>query len=121
MTIVAARELQRFGVRVNAIAPSARTRLTEGSLCTAELVRPAEDPNAFDRWDPANTSPLVAFMAAADCPISGQLFRVGGGRLTLDTGWRVAERYAKDGRWEIEELRAALADVPTAPPPLSLD
>lgn len=118
MTIVAARELERFGVRANAIAPVARTRLTEATPGIGDRIQPPEEAGAFDFYDPANVSPLVAFLATADCPISGQVFGVGGGEISHDTGWVVADRFTKDGRWGIDELAIALKDVPTGPPPI---
>jgi NAD(P)-dependent dehydrogenase (short-subunit alcohol dehydrogenase family) len=117
LTLVAARELERFGVRVNAIAPIARTRLTEATPGISERVQAPEDPDAFDYWDPANISPLVAYLSTVDCPLTGQVFSVGGGDVSLDTGWTITERFSKDGRWEIEELGSALKGVPAGPPP----
>lgn len=118
LTIVGARELARYGVRANAIAPVARTRLTEATPGMGERVQPPSDPNAFDIWAPANVSPLVAYLATRDCPINGQVFGIGGGNISFDTGWSVQERYRKDGRWEIDELAAVLKDLPSEPAPI---
>src|SRR3989454_12787311 len=59
-TVIAAQELTRYGVRVNAIAPAARTRMTEATPGLSEVVKAPADPGAFDVWDPGNVSPLVA-------------------------------------------------------------
>lgn len=78
MTVVLARELDKYGVRVNAIAPIARTRMTEGSF--------GEIGSA--RWEPESVSPLVDFLAGDQAAgISGQVFVVGGGRVEWLTGW----------------------------------
>src|SRR5438067_7675915 len=66
-TIIAAQELIRYGVRSNAIAPAARTRLTEATPGLGDVVQPPKEPDAFDVWDPANISPLVAYLATENC------------------------------------------------------
>src|SRR5258708_2322580 len=77
-TEITAKELSRYGVRVNAIAPAARTRLTESTPGLGDIVAVPTDPGAFDIWDPANISPLVAWLATADCPATGKVFFVQG-------------------------------------------
>ena len=116
MTVVAARELGRYGVRVNAIAPLARTRLMATVAGMGERIEQPEEPGEFDAWGPGNVSPLVAYLATADCPFTGQVFAVHGGIVGLYRGWTVAERAEKDQRWEIAELRAAMKDFPPGPP-----
>src|ERR1700728_3690233 len=61
-TVIAAQELSRYGVRVNAIVPAARTRMTENTPGLSDVVK-APDSGAFDVWNPANVSPLVAYLA----------------------------------------------------------
>lgn len=100
MTIIANMEMRRYGVRVNAIAPAARTRLTAGLSSTP-------DTTAFDAGDPANVSPMVAYLATADCPLNGQVYFVHGSRIQLMKPWTLDERIDKDGRWTVEELREA--------------
>jgi NAD(P)-dependent dehydrogenase (short-subunit alcohol dehydrogenase family) len=116
MSIVEARELGRYGVRANAIAPLARTRLMATVSDMAEQTEPPTGPREFDAWGPDNVSPLVAYLATADCPFSGQVFSVQGGSVALYQGWKVAHRANKDTRWEISELGAALKDLPPGPP-----
>jgi NAD(P)-dependent dehydrogenase (short-subunit alcohol dehydrogenase family) len=115
LTVVAAAELGRYGVRVNGITPVARTRLT---LATpgpiGELMKAPEDPDAFDAFHPKHVSPLVAFLAREDCTLSGKLFNVQGGSIQPLTGWTVGEGITTDGDWEQEKLAAQLGGVGVA-------
>jgi NAD(P)-dependent dehydrogenase (short-subunit alcohol dehydrogenase family) len=117
MTLVAARELERYGVRVNALAPVARTRLT---LATPGLgAKIAATGDGFDAWDPANVAPVVAWLAAEDCQVSGQVLMVRGGRVDVYDGWTERETHEREGRWTIEDLAAALKHLPAGPPELN--
>ncbi|HEV3505286.1 MAG TPA: SDR family oxidoreductase, partial [Actinomycetes bacterium] len=111
--VIAAAELDRYGVRVNAIAPLARTRLTEAVPGLAEVVAPPADVQAFDAWHPANVSPLVAWLAAADCPVTGRVFLVHGGNVQLFRPWSLEAAVEKDGRWSAAELAGALPGLLT--------
>lgn len=103
LTLVAAAELGRYGVRVNAIAPMARTRLTEATPGpVGELFKAPEDPGAFDRFHPKHVSPLVAWLATEECPVTGQLFGVQGGSIQRLTGWQVADEITTEGDWSID-------------------
>ena len=77
-TVIIAEELGRYGVRVNAIAPAARTRMTESTPGLSDYVVKPADASVFDVWDPANISPLVATLAMEDCAATGQVFFVQG-------------------------------------------
>ncbi len=100
MTISLARELGRYGVTANAIAPRARTRMTEEVLGGIEA-RPGE----FDEWDPANIAPVVAWLASdAAAGISGQVFVVFANRLHLMTGWSLASTVETEGAWTVDAL-----------------
>lgn len=110
MTQVAARELERYGVKVNAIAPVARTRLTVQTPGLGE--RMAEESDGFDRWAPGNVSPLVAWLARANNTVSGQVFTVVGGQIQWERGWTGQGNFSNDHRWTQDELDKALASMP---------
>ena len=102
--IIAAQELARYGVRSNCIAPAARTRLTEATPGLGEVIAPPTDGAQFDVWDPANVSPLVAYLATEDCPITGKTFFIQGGTIRLFDPWRLGARLERDDRWTVEQL-----------------
>lgn len=116
MTIVAARELERYGVRVNAIAPVARTRMTMETPGLSDRLAATE--GGFDAWDPANVSPLVAWLATGTCTANGQMLMIRGGRIDVYDGWSVRETHEHDGRWTPASLDAALGALPAGPPRL---
>jgi len=103
MTIVMARELERIGVRVNAIAPVARTRLTEalgGDYMKA-------DESGFDRFSPANVAAVACWLASDDASgISGQVVKVQGGQLQLLEGWRPLTEVTDDKEWTLASVSA---------------
>jgi NAD(P)-dependent dehydrogenase (short-subunit alcohol dehydrogenase family) len=108
---VCAKELVRYGVRSNAIAPGARTRLTEATPGLGDAVKAPDE--GFDVWHPGNVSPFVAYLVMADCPISGECFMVQGGKVQRVQSWGRAEEISKNDRWTVEELRTeATALVP---------
>ena len=104
MTIVMARELERIGVRVNAIAPVARTRLTEavaGGLMNAK-------EGDFDRFAPENAAAMAIWLASADSAgITGHVFAVGGGKAQLLQGWIPATEVIATDVWSLDSLTAA--------------
>jgi NAD(P)-dependent dehydrogenase (short-subunit alcohol dehydrogenase family) len=108
---VMAKELVRYGVRSNAIAPAARTRLTLSVPGIGEAMAPPEDPDTFDPHDPANVSPMVAYLATADCPFTGETFFVSGGLVQRVQTWLLAERIEQSDRWTIEGLAARAGDL----------
>jgi hypothetical protein len=99
-------------VRVNAIAPIARTRLT---LATpgmgAIFAAGAEDATGHDLFDPSNISPLVAYLACEDCPLTGQVYAVQGGSIQELAGWSVKRTIETEGPWEIEDIARRLSDA----------
>ncbi len=122
MTIVMARELARIGIRVNAIAPVARTRLTEA---VAGGMMDAKDGD-FDRFAPENAAAMAIWLASADADgITGQVFAVGGGKAQLLQGWQPATEVAATDVWSLDSLTAARGaltggrstDVPPFMPP----
>ncbi len=110
-TVIIAPELARYGVRVNGIAPAARTRLTESTPGLGEIVKPPSDPGAFDVWDPANVSPLVAWLATENCPASGKMFYVQGGSVKLMSGWAIGDGVERNMRWSVSELEKELSGL----------
>jgi NAD(P)-dependent dehydrogenase (short-subunit alcohol dehydrogenase family) len=105
MTLTLARELERFGVTVNAIAPRARTRMTESLGGGFDASRAPRE--SFDDLHPDNIAPLVAWLAGEDATdISGQVFVVTGGRVHLIEGFREASCIEKGERWTLGELAA---------------
>jgi NAD(P)-dependent dehydrogenase (short-subunit alcohol dehydrogenase family) len=101
---IASLELGRYGVRSNAIAPAARTRLTEQTPGLQDVVKAPDDESKFDVWDPANVSPFVAYLATVDCPFSGEAFLVQGGAVQRFQPWTLSEKIDKGDRWTVEEL-----------------
>ena len=110
-TVIAAQELQRYGVRVNAIAPAARTRMTEATPGLSDVVKAPSDAAKFDVWDPANISPLVAYLASESCPATGKVFLVQGGKVQLFQPWTLTEMIDKDDRWTVSELQSEMKQL----------
>lgn len=93
MTLVAAAELGRVGVTVNAIAPVAKTRMTEGAFDTSQMALPEDN------------SPIVAWLASEQAAhVTGRVFEIDGGKLTLEDGWRHNASRDAGRRWEATEL-----------------
>lgn len=116
LTLVAARELQRYGVRVNCIAPAARTRLTLQTPGMGERLAAQVTESGFDPWAPENVTPLVAWLAQANCNVSGQVFKNSGGHIGLQQGWTETEVLDKtDSAWTEDELDEFLTFAPSAP------
>jgi NAD(P)-dependent dehydrogenase (short-subunit alcohol dehydrogenase family) len=107
-TVIIAEELGRYGVRANAIAPAARTRMTESTPGLSDHVVAPTDASKFDTWDPANISPLVATLAMADCDITGQVFFVQGGTVRKFQNWTMTAALEKNDRWSVAELAEQL-------------
>jgi NAD(P)-dependent dehydrogenase (short-subunit alcohol dehydrogenase family) len=116
LTIVCARELQRYGVRTNAIAPGARTRMTLATPGFDEVLKAPDDEGVFDKWHPGNTSPIAMYLATEQCPFNGQVFETLGGRVSLYKGWTTDQSVTADHTWTVEELQAATKDWPVGPP-----
>jgi NAD(P)-dependent dehydrogenase (short-subunit alcohol dehydrogenase family) len=104
---ILAKELVRYGVKSNCIAPAARTRLTLATPGLDEIMAAKE--GAFDEWDPKNVSPLVCYLASADCAFNGETFFVQGGTVRRVKSWEMAESVEQPDTWTVAALGEALA------------
>ena len=106
---IIAKELVRYNVKSNTIAPGARTRLTLATPGLDDIMKPRE--HAFDPWDPANISPLVAYLASEQCAFTGETFLVQGGTVTMVESWQRGAGVERDSKWTVNELADALAPL----------
>jgi NAD(P)-dependent dehydrogenase (short-subunit alcohol dehydrogenase family) len=101
LTVIASRELERYGVAVNAVAPAALTRMTEG----LRPDRTAAEPGAFDPSAPENIAPLVVWLAGhAARGVTGRVFNVRGGVISVAEGWHAGPAADNESRWELSQL-----------------
>jgi NAD(P)-dependent dehydrogenase (short-subunit alcohol dehydrogenase family) len=107
LTLVASNELERYGVRVNAIAPIARTRLTLATPGMGALMA-EPDSGELDLFSPANISPLVVYLASEKCPVTGQVYAVQGGAISQLAGWHDVATIETDAAWQIDDIAARL-------------
>jgi NAD(P)-dependent dehydrogenase (short-subunit alcohol dehydrogenase family) len=102
-TIITSKELERYGVRVNAIAPAALTRMTE-NLGMGQRAADRK-PEEFDAFAPENVAPLVVWLGSAESKgITGRVFNVAGGRVSVAEGWHRGPEADKGDRWDPKEL-----------------
>lgn len=104
---ICAKELSRYNVKSNAIAPAARTRLTLATPGLEDVMAPKE--GAFDMWDPANVSPVVAYLSSEKCAFNGETFFVQGGQVTRVQSWTMAEEINQNDRWTVDGLAQAMS------------
>lgn len=108
LTLVQAAELGRYGVTANALAPAARTRMTETAF--ADAMKAPED--GFDANDPANVAPTVVWLASSQSAhVTGQVFELQGGRIMLSEGWRDGPGVDEGRRWRPSEVGAVVDDL----------
>ena len=106
LTLVQAAELGRYGITANALAPQARTGMTEAVF--AEMMKVPED-GSFDVYHPDNAAPLVVWLASeASAGVTGKCFEIVGGRLSVADGWRTGPEFDKGARWEAGDLTDAV-------------
>jgi NAD(P)-dependent dehydrogenase (short-subunit alcohol dehydrogenase family) len=118
LTLVQAAELGRYGITANAIAPSARTRMTEEVF--AEMMAPPEDPDAFDAMHPANIAPMVAWMCSPlSAHVSGRLFEVEGGTVSVADGWPHGPAVDVGRRWDPADLGPTVDRLVADAPPVT--
>lgn len=105
LTLVQAAELGRYGITANALAPSARTRMTEQAFAD----KMATEGQAFDVMDPANVAPTVVWLgSSASAHVSGCVFELEGGKIMLEDGWREGPFVDRQARWEPSDVGAAV-------------
>lgn len=109
LTLVQAAELRRYGVTANALAPAARTGMTE-PVFGSVMKKP--DDGSFDHYDPANVAPLVVWLCSPQSAhVSGKVFEVEGGKVSIATGWKTGIVRDKKARWNPAELGAVVDEL----------
>jgi len=111
LTLVQAAELGRYGITANALAPSARTRMTEQAFAD----KMAATDGKFDVQHPANVAPTVVWLGSTDSAgVTGQVFELEGGRITIEQGWQMGATVDRGARWSAADVgdavRALLAE-----------
>ncbi|WP_137887249.1 SDR family oxidoreductase [Pseudomonas sp. 2FE] len=108
LTLVQAAELGRYGITANALAPAARTGMTEQVF--ADVMKKPED--GFDYFAPENVAPLLVWLGSEESQgVTGRLFEVEGGKLSIADGWRKGPELDKGGCWQPEELGAVVEQL----------
>ena len=111
MTIIWSMEMERYNVTCNAIAPMARTRMTE-----VQVGPPPADGSQFDEFAPENVSPLVVYLASDQAQhITGRVFSIRGGKLEAFLPWRIGESIDIGGRWTADEIGRRIAELGLSP------
>jgi NAD(P)-dependent dehydrogenase (short-subunit alcohol dehydrogenase family) len=116
LTLVQAAELARYGITANALAPAARTSMTEGPF--GEVMKKPAD-GSFDHYAPENVAPLVVWLCSPlSAGVTGKVFEVEGGKLSIATGWHTGPVRDKKAQWNVSELTgvvsALVAESPKA-------
>lgn len=121
LTVQTAAEMKGYGVTANAIAPAARTRMTTsaGEGMASQMAAPED--GSFDAMDPANVSPLVVWLGSSEsAEVTGRVFEVEGGKVTVCDGWQRAASEDKGAKWDPAELGSVvprlLAESPAPVP-----
>jgi NAD(P)-dependent dehydrogenase (short-subunit alcohol dehydrogenase family) len=118
LTLVCARELSRYGVLTNALAPVARTRATLG---VPSLAAALGDPGVgFDPGDPANVAPVVAYLCSSRCRLNGAVLQAAGSDVGLFQGWSLGQQLRAEGRWSTTALAEAVDEAGWAREPADL-
>lgn len=113
LTLVQAAEMARYGVTANALAPNARTRMTDSGAFNMEA-----GDGAFDVYAPENTAPLVAYLVSERSKgVTGQVFELKGGTLCLSQGWTDSPAHEKGARFEADEMDGIIRQLIAAREP----
>jgi NAD(P)-dependent dehydrogenase (short-subunit alcohol dehydrogenase family) len=108
LTLVQAAELGRYGITANALAPAARTRMTEGAFAD----KMAKVDAGFDKQDPDNIAPTVVWLGSAESAhVTGCVFELEGGRITIEQGWDLGPTVEVDRRWTPAEVGGEVAEL----------
>jgi NAD(P)-dependent dehydrogenase (short-subunit alcohol dehydrogenase family) len=106
LTMGTAHELAYLGVRANAIAPCARTRMVGGSAIVSKLMPPKD---GFDRHAAEHVAPLVVYLASSKCRFTGRVFAIEGPDVATYTPWSVEKQHSQPGGWTAETLAEAFS------------
>jgi NAD(P)-dependent dehydrogenase (short-subunit alcohol dehydrogenase family) len=105
LTLTQAAELGRYGVTANAVAPTARTRMTS-EFWPAQIAKPE---HGFDAMDPANVAPFLVWLGSeGSSHVTGCVFEVGGGLIALEDGWDFGPMIDRQRRWAPAEVGPAV-------------
>ncbi len=108
LTLVQAAELGRYGITANALAPSARTRMTEQAFADKMATQGAE----FDVMDPANIAPAVVWLGSSEsADVTGCVFELEGGKIMIEDGWREGPMVDQQARWQPAQVGAAVEQL----------
>lgn len=108
LTLNQAAELVRYGITANAVAPAARTAMTTQVVAMAERMAKPED-DSFDYWAPDNVSPLLVWLGSEQSSaLTGRIFEVEGGKISIADGWRSTKGLDKGARWTVSEISDAV-------------
>jgi NAD(P)-dependent dehydrogenase (short-subunit alcohol dehydrogenase family) len=114
LTLVQAAELRRYGITANAIAPAARTRMTE-TVFAEMMAKPA---SGFDAMAPENVAPLVVWLGSAESrDVTGHVFEIAGGKLNVADGWRTGVGVDKGARFAPSEIGPVVHELLAKAPP----
>ncbi|HVX21957.1 MAG TPA: SDR family NAD(P)-dependent oxidoreductase [Acidimicrobiales bacterium] len=111
LSVILAQELGRYGVRVNALTPVARTRMTEDVPGIKDMVAAPADPAAFDVYHPAGPASLVAWLLTEHCPATGQTFYAKGGEIRHFLGWHYGGTVKQDRPFTVADLDRELPEL----------